>query len=243
MDGEMAVAEVLGTVPPQYRNDFVFHATDVFGGDKYKDSGWSITDRLFLLKSMMSIPRRLGMAVTVAAHWRGAIEYPSTGPLSMSQFEHMQAFALCISMADRSIRKYAGHREVATIVAEDVPEMRRFLRRVPAMFRDGVHLPPSHLRQTPADLEAGYSVQAGTMQISRIRKSIHFVEKADDPIVQVADACAFGIRRFLAGERFGEEFVAAILGDVSALRNFGAPAGAECFWPAPTSRSDPNTPA
>ena len=72
---------------------------------------------------------------------------------------------------------------------------------------------------------------SGDMRVTRIRNSVHFVEKGEDPLVQVADACAYGFRRYFAKEKFGLEFVQAILGDEKMLRNFAPPGGAECYWP------------
>lgn len=148
MSAEALALEVLGGVPPQHKDGFVFHATQVFGDVKYQ-SGWSMSDRLLLLKSMMSIPRRIGMAITVAAQWRNAVQYDDLTRLSQSQFEHVMAFGLCLTVADRNIRRHAGPREVATVVAEDVPEMRRFLKVVPQIWRESsFHFGPELLRQT-----------------------------------------------------------------------------------------------
>jgi hypothetical protein len=194
-----------------------------------------MTDRLTLLKGMMSIPRRVGMAITVAAAWRNAIDFSEQIRglgVTRSQFEHFGAFHYCLAVADRNIRRNAGPREVATVVAEDLPEMRRFLKHVPRYYRNApYHMPPEMMRVTPSDKEAGYNTQSGELRIVRIRNSEHFVDKAEDPLVQVADACAYGFRRYFAGEKFGDEFVVAILGSVEYVKNFGAPGGVECWWP------------
>jgi len=234
MAAEALALEMLGSVPPDYKKGFVFHATGVFGAKKYQES-WSLTDRLNLLTGMMSVPRRIGMAITLSACWRESSDVRdelSRSHLSKSQFDHMLAFYVCLATADRSIRRYSAPREVATVVAEDVPEMRRFLKGAPKYIRENpLHLGPQMLRETEQDRAAGYSTQNGEIRITRIRNSVHFVEKAEDPLVQVADACAFGFRRFFAGERFGPEFADAILGSHALLKNFGPPSGAECWWP------------
>ncbi|WP_352954964.1 DUF3800 domain-containing protein [Mesorhizobium sp. M1322] len=183
---------------------------------------------------MMSVPRRIGMATVVAAHWRNSIEYESLEELglSRSQFEHFLTFQYCMAIADRNIRRHAGPREVASVVAEDVPDMRRFLKAVPRILREFPrNVRPEHMRRTSKDDEAGYSTQSGELRVTRIRNSVHFVEKAEDPLVQVADACAYGFRRFFAGEKFGAEFVDAILGDHRMVAHFASPIGMECWWP------------
>lgn len=231
---ETLVSEILSGVPAQHSDGFVFHATTVFGNKKYQ-ADWLFTDRMHLLQEMMSVPRKIGMALTLSATWRNAVDHSeSASPLGLSQpqFEHIMTFGNCLAVADRNIRKYAHPSEVATVVAEDIPEMRKFLKIVPRMFRDNpIHLKPEHLRETPQDKEAGYNTQRGELRIARIRNSVHFVEKSEDPLVQVADACAYGFRRYFAGEKFGDIFAQSILGNAALLRNFASPGGTECWWP------------
>jgi hypothetical protein len=231
---EALVSEILGAVPQNLRSDFIFHATQVYGDKKYQDGEWSLTDRLNLLYAMMSVPRRIGMAITLAVHWRGKVDYTETiakFSLTPAQADHFQSFYYCIALADRNIRKHADYREVATVVAEDIPEMRMHLANIPRMLRDyPVNLPQWGMRKTPSDEEAGYIKQSGDIRVTRIRNSVHFVEKSEDPLVQVADACAYGFRRFFADEKFGVNFVRAILGDEKFLKDFGEPCGADCFW-------------
>lgn len=235
MTAEAAVLEALGAVPKQFRDNFVFHAMQVFGEQGYQDGGWSLTDRLHLLRTMMSIPGRLGMGIVVSAMWRGAIDFSDIyGGLGLSpeKSDHIHAFSMCVSVADRGIRNHAHPREVGTIIAEDVPEMRKFLKLVPRVIRASpINLPQSMMRTTVTDDEKGFIAQSGDFRVTRIRNSVHFVEKADDPLVQVADACAYGLRRFFAQQKFGVEFAEAILGDTSALRNFKSPGGVEGYWP------------
>lgn len=236
MTAEALVDEVLDTVPLETKKNFVFHATEVFGSIKYRD-GWSLTERLEFLKQMMRIPFRTGMAICVSAHWRGGPHAEEILELmSPAQADHFFAFLNMVGVADRNIQKHARPREVATLVAEDIPEMRKFLKLVPEILSTGrIRFRPESLRPTIKDEEAGYMQQSGLMRVSRIRKSIHFVEKPDDPLVQVADACAFGLRRFFAKQKFGEDFAQAIVGDLNHLRAFASPGGVECYWPVPES--------
>ena len=67
MTAEALVQEILGAVPPKHKEDFVFHATQVYGDPKYQ-ADWSLTDRLRLLQQMMSVPRRVGIAISVGVH-------------------------------------------------------------------------------------------------------------------------------------------------------------------------------
>lgn len=234
MAAEQLVNEILGSVPSRHKQNFTFHATKVFGHKPYQ-ADWLLNDRLHLLESMMAVPRRIGMALTASATWRNAVDHSDSATslkLSQSQFEHVMTFSNCLTVADRNIRRHAHPSEVATVVAEDIPEMRKFLKVIPKMYRDHpFHFAPEHLRETPQDKEAGHCTQRGEMRIARIRNSVHFVEKAEDPLVQVADACAYGLRRYFAKEKFGDLFARAVLGNEFLLRNFASPGGTECWWP------------
>ncbi|ACT50853.1 DUF3800 domain-containing protein [Methylovorus glucosotrophus] len=229
---EKLVKETLGSVPPQFQDGFVFHATQVFGDRKYQES-WSMTDRLHLLKCMMSIPRKIGMSITISAHWRGSVDYNlgSQSSLSPDQFEHLMAFSTCLAISDRNIRRHGRPTETAFIVAEDVPAMRKYLKNSASSYRDRpLYIPPELLRTTSKDEAAGYMTQSGELRITRIRNSVHFVDKAEDPLVQLADACAYGCRRYFAKEKFGNEFVDSILGSHRLIEHFDKPSGTECFW-------------
>lgn len=230
MAADAAVAEIMEAVPERLRASLVPHATSIFSDERLRE-GWSQTDRLKLLSKMMALPRRLGLAVALGTQWRGTAPY-SEDNLRPEQRDHIYAFMKCVAVADRGIRDHAGAREVGTIVAENVSEVQHALAALPGALRDRpVFFAPEDLENTPADLEAGYTRQSGDFRVTRIRRGVHFVKKTDEPLVQVADACAFGFRRFFSGESFGPEFVTSILGSPDVLRNFASPGGAEVYWP------------
>ncbi len=69
------------------------------------------------------------------------------------------------------------------------------------------------------------------MRVSRIRKTIHFVSKTEDNLVWLADACAYGLKRFFNGLQFGDEFCKAICGDIVLNRNeFKGPMSGGILW-------------
>lgn len=150
----------------------------------------------------MFVPRRLGMSICISAQWRGAIDYPPEMQqlgLSPWQCDLFMAFRDCIAASDEWIRNNAAGLEGGTVVAEENHEMRKFLQDLPRKIREepwNVSVNGGN-RWTISDLEQGYQGQSGDKRVTRIRNSIHFVGKRDEPLVQVADACAFGIRRFL----------------------------------------------
>jgi hypothetical protein len=236
MLAEAAINEALGAVPEEFRQDFVFHAAEIWSSPKYR-SRWSMADRLALLHSMMRLPRRLGIAISL-----GMVRRDSPSPqealdhlrLDPVRYQHLMAFMYCIAAADRYIRDYADLREVATVVAEDVPNMRFYLRQVPKALRDHpIVLFPGMLTPTAAEKAAGYIRQTGDFRVSRIRQAIHFANKQEEPLLQLADACAFGLRRYFAEQSMGKEFVRSILGGEPSLEDYRGPAASDNFFGHP----------
>jgi hypothetical protein len=231
MLAEAAVREVLEAVPPEFKEGFWFHAKEVWGAEKYKER-WRMTDRLDLLHNMMRLPRRLDMAISFGMVRKTAPLIPPLMEKGMNeaQVRHYMAFLYCIATADRWIRDNAEVSEVATAVAEDVPEMRRFIKDMPRRLRVNPIISQKDWHApNQADTQAGFINQFGDLRVSRIRNVVHFVEKGDDPLLQLADACAFGLRRYFSEQSFGDDFLLSILGKPLIKSDFAGPANWSTF--------------
>jgi len=64
------------------------------------------------------------------------------------------------------------------------------------------------------DIEQGFNSQNGELRVERLRNSILFVEKTEEPLAMIADAAAFTLRRY-----FSEQ----VMGQVLAQGAFGLP--------------------
>ena len=209
---EERIARILDIVPDVFRTDFIFHAKTIWGSKKYRDI-WSLSDRLAVLHGMMSIPRELNMPIAVGminntVRTAYKEEYGNSPfRISKKEFQHMTVFLECIQSADAYIMKHMPQNEVAVPVAEDIPQRRSFLRSL-----------LSGMRADSRAAEMGVAVY-------RIVDTIHFVEKRNAPLLQIADACAFGLRRMVAGQSFGMEFSGSIVGpnieDWETMRSYG----------------------
>jgi hypothetical protein len=205
-----SVAEVLEVVPTCYKPGFIFHAKTIWGSDKYR-LNWSQNDRLTLLHSMMSLPRLLKLPIAVGVVRRNSYCPPNL-PMSLSRHEmqHILAFWLCLTQADNFLREYVQHDEIATVVAEDVPKIHKYLKQTlkfPARL-----FPKDQQKFTQIKTSYGVKTQLQEYRISRIIDTIHFAEKEQAPLLQVADACAYGFRRYFAELSLGEDFMYSILG-------------------------------
>jgi hypothetical protein len=233
MDAEAAIREVNDGVPASLRKgEFIFHADAIWSDPKYR-AEWALSDRIAVLKRMMALPRRLQIPIAFGMVRRNA-STETVGRLSAAQVHHVRAFECCVARADKHIREFAHPREIGSIVSEDVPEMRRFLKAAVSRFRDNpVVLGPGLVQPTEEEKQLGYIKQESEFRVSRIRKSVLFVEKDEDPLTQLADAIAFGLKRYHSEQHLGADFATAIFGSqqpVPPLSDFTTPTSSGVWY-------------
>lgn len=211
---ERLVQEVCAEVPEQFRNGFISHATSVWNDKKYRPE-WSREKRFEFLCHMMSIPRIIKMGVAwAAADKREEGSFPPLQGYTRDQTLHTGTFGFCIANADRFIRHFFPG-EVAALIAEDLPEMRTALRQRIQLLRSNRHIiRPDQLNSYAYGKAATTMPSAKFFEytISQVVNEVLFVGKNGASLLQVADACAFGMRRYFAGLSQGKEFAQAILG-------------------------------
>jgi hypothetical protein len=174
---------------------------------------------------MMSVPRELNLTLAIGVCLR-TTQLPMDGlqrrKISLAQAHHGIAFQECIARADSWIEKYARYNEVATIIAEDVPDSKKLLRHLARyLLKPGYTIPKEDVRLVQHGSEPLIDINEFRIRrISRIRMPPHFVEKQDEPLLQIADACAFGLRRFLSEQSHGNDFARAIFGSEQDLKKY-----------------------
>jgi Protein of unknown function (DUF3800) len=227
---EEKLARALESVPEKFRKDFVFHAKSIWADRKYRD-GWSRQERLKLLYDVMSIPRLLNLPVAMGMVRRNSFAPEGNPKITKIQFQHAMAFYYCISRADNFIRDHGEDGEVATIVAEDTPGMHKFLRKIVNHLKDNPHYTKKeNIIQNVLEKATGIFNQKLVDKVERVKDTVHFVEKKDGPLLQIADACAFAFRRFFAEESWGEEFVWKVIGRPLFKEDYTGPASGACFY-------------
>ena len=219
---EAALKEVLGAVPDKFAKNFIFHAEEIWGSPRFRDDAWPMTDRKLLLESVMAIPRRLGLPIAFGICWADTPLGPVSEDLGLAANEEQYFFAFrhAVTHADRWIRNKCDPEEIGTIVAENT-DMKVNLGRCLKISRSGSFThPKGMLAPTDEEQRLGYVKQDGTLRVTRTRPTIHWVEKGDDPLVWLADACAFGLKRFFAEKDFGLDFCTAIMGGSLNLNDY-----------------------
>lgn len=220
------------TVPERYRDGFIFHAKTIWGDPSLRE-GWPIKDRLKLIAEYASIPVRFGLSIAVGKIRRdaGGEEMLSRTGLgeshSLAQWHHVQAFMECVLKADGYLRERCEVGEIATLIAEDIPEMRQRLRGGFEIARR-LYIPDKFL-----------GIQGRRQQgISQIQDGVQFVDKLQAPLLQVADACAFSLRRFFSNQKYGDALIRA-MGVTLEREQWSGPMSSSIFTNDPVLRYSP----
>ena len=205
-------------VPDEYRDGFIFHATDLHYGSKRPN--WPRDEQRQLLNRLIELPRLLGIPIVLGV-WRKVHE---RGPAQQESIVvHALAYGFCLKAADWYMSTLAPPDEVAMVVAEERPEAHKAIRASHALLSDEATirkwLPPFVLRDFP---------------ISRIKAPPAFASKDEEILLQMADACAFVFQRFINGGDGHEKLVDAMFGEhahpmaLSKLKTDSIPW--TCFW-------------
>jgi hypothetical protein len=213
-------------VPTELRQDFHFHAKEVFSG--YRGTSWDRFARQKLIAAVASIPRRSGMAIAFGSMRRTYTPREATG-VNTVDFHHAMSFNMCVQRANKYVRDWTPATEMATVVAEDVREKRRLLKAVlrlsyPPIVVQGRVLP------TEREVALGRITQTDGGPVDRIIDTVNFAGKHEAPLLQLADACAFVFRRFLSEQSLGLELMTEMLGGPPpSVSDWRGPGSGVCF--------------
>jgi len=192
------------------RENFVFHAKDLFHGTKkFPRDKWSLPQRLEILKELVSIPRKFNVPLTYGFFRRGLSGLPNDPPDVEAIKAQHSAFISCAFGAEQFMRNEAGPREVATIVAEDNPQVR-------AALKHGFRL----LKDRNGAL-ATIPTYRDLFPVKHIIDTVHFAAKNESILLQIADACAFVLARFLSGGSHVAELYESLTGGSKPIDAYG----------------------
>ena len=179
-------------IPEADHENFFFHATNIWSGTKYfKDRDvWPLSRRCEILHDLVRIPSQCDLPILFGCCPRNRQLTKSSGaPIEESERDavvHSIAFLECACRIEKIMRQL-WPTEVALLIAEDRPIVRKTLRQVqswaqnktvPHEGEEREYLPFRHIRDTP-----------------------HFAGKKESPLLQLADICAFVIRGHLNERR------------------------------------------
>jgi hypothetical protein len=166
------------------------------GGGHFPRDKWPIEKRWQILEELATIPWRFGVPLAFGYARKSEDEGQSNGSTTM--FRHMYAYMHCIVGADAAIQDICSD-ENAIIVAEDSQQARRHIKFVQKNLREPNAFPKS---------STGYL--SAHIPIRNIVDTVNFVEKGDAALLQITDACAFILQRYLRKAKNSARFYRAL---------------------------------
>jgi hypothetical protein len=180
-------------VSPQLREGFIFHATDLFRGDN--DLPPEIQDQAVrheMLEKLMAIPARhqvqLCYGFIKKEKFRAFNATRAADGQRLRIAMHAAAIALCTVAAEDWLR-YRAKNEVAMLFAENNDEVRVAARKTQILMRSS---------------EACQKLNMAAkrlLPLQRIKDGINFVTKEESLALQLADCCAWSVRKYLTNSK------------------------------------------
>ena len=203
-------------VPAEIRPGFVFHATEIMSGKGCaKKAAWSLAERLDLIKAVVSLPRAFSLPLGVSAHHRSfEVHLPKIERIKAYEFQHMMAFRGAIERIDHFLRNHLEGKASGYVVAEDSPAMRKKLKAYwQAMLQIRMMVDPAACQTDQLQAKLGIHNRNPEFSINYISPELTFLKKGSESMLEIADACAFVVRRWVSGHVRAEDFVYAMAGE------------------------------
>jgi hypothetical protein len=199
-------------LPPPDNMGFIFHTTDLYHGSGYWDREvWPEEIRFEIIWELLAILEKFRLPVVV-----GFYEKKKFGKGSLPQEDMkypgkqvtMQGMATmnCLISADQWIAKYT-RQEVAIVILENTDRVKVHIKLVTRIFKSEQLLAAAQITN-----------RQGLLPLKHIIDTPHFAAKSESPLLQLADLCAFILRRGLAGKSMPERFFQLVMSIVMATR-------------------------
>jgi hypothetical protein len=186
-------------VPPDRRKGFVFHAHELFHGGKTfprdefdKETRWRILERLLEIVADLELVVVWGACQRVIS----IKQYPNDPGAALNHSRGV-AFYACAHWIEMYMRHSCAD-EVVTIFMEDNDHARK------------THRTQHHFARNPDNERILQDAGFGNFAMTHIVDDISFCQKTDSSPLQLADACAFTIKRFIMAKKDCERFYEVI---------------------------------
>jgi len=222
--------------PPEIQNGFVLHARDLFHGwtkNASEKKKRSFPQGPEVLRRLLEAPAKFGLAITFGYIRRQeATKYlldPWTGEKQIKEGLageiHAEAYVRAVLAVENYMRTIAKPEELAKLVAEDADPTKKAVENAHTLLM-GQNLQEERAKKF---LDMSWSLRGG-LPLERIVGSIAFEKKTDNPLLQLADACAYILQRFHEGKPHNQQFVDALTrGNTVSLSRNEAVAGGNGF--------------
>lgn len=190
-------------IPEAHRDNFIFHATELFNGNprgsgkvfERDDPIWPLEKRLQIADDLVSVISRHKLPFTTG--WIEKKNFPHSpiskerwGDLSRSEqsiLSHTAAFSACALKVDLWMR-HKTDGEVCMMIVEDNDQARSVIREA------------QNRHQTIGIDEVLREGALKLLPLRRIKEDPLFQSKRKSSVLQLADFCAYVSKRFLMGD-------------------------------------------
>jgi hypothetical protein len=201
-------------IPRENQGHFIFHAHEMFHGTgKIWGNRAAFTPeiRRQALEELLSVPATIGFPVLHASVKAEQVldDHPliprKNGKIVKNGkvvAMHAIAASLCMLMVEKVARDFAKGGDLAIVIHENNDQSRKLVRdvhnfmRKPGMAELARDVPDRNLWKV--------------FPVQRVIDAAHFAEKQEAPLLQLADACAFVIKRRLSGHKDVDPFLEKI---------------------------------
>ena len=192
-------------IPAEHRKGFFFHAKDLFAGEGpvfgKKAGHFDLEGRLKIADELAAIPRKLKlpipMGVVERAKWPQRFSGEHLSAKERRAGEHLTAFMTCAMDIEQWMRSKAPN-EVTMLVVEDNKDMKRRMKEMLNEFR----------RLDPA--EPYSESDKKYFPFKKVKTSPLFEGKEDSVALQMADFCAYVIKRRAMRDRHADRFFSVL---------------------------------
>ena len=181
-------------IPPGDREGFTFHATELWSGGKYfaERSRWPKEKRWDILEDLSKVPGQLEIPLTFGYVRRD--DFPLIKSMDLHDRErvlHNHAFLDMCGSVDRFMQEVFPD-ETTILVGEDNGEVRKSAKEILKIWTDTGSYRNRAIALTPGLCDE--------LPLRTIVDTTHFALKSEGRGLQLADLCAFLIKKHLTDE-------------------------------------------
>jgi len=178
-------------IPADKRDGFYFHATEIYGGGKkdcifHDKTVWPDERRWAILDDLVAVPAKFGLPICAGIIERAKWP-PKTPDRPHTQQEiDVAAHAMAIIQCEFGVELWLRtntEKEITHIVAEDNGEVRLAAKEAHILLKNPHEMAKEGFKDHPI------------LPFKRIRDGLQFTTKAESRLLQIADVCAWAMRR------------------------------------------------
>jgi Protein of unknown function (DUF3800) len=180
------------------------------GSKRFDKTAWPLPVRLAILDELADIPRHFNLPVFHCSIDRVAASAHFGEPCGTPAFEraaHAYAYFYCSLQVETFLRTAAPD-EVALMIAEDREQVRRMLKYAHNINRGRI----KEAAFVHEVIKEGKDpiLSDNSFPFDHVIESIQFAQKSDSSLLQIADICAFAIKRWIMRKPHAERLFAPI---------------------------------